>query len=220
LSQEKPHDPQSQVAQPVGAQSQAVEPLESPPQKEKIYEKSTTEGPLRQGEILTGLIQLKLALDSLHSDEGPIFHPVAHPFAIVVTQDCDVIQDFIPRQQGQLSSDKIIPNVLFCEVTTAQELFSQIRGSDIKKRIKQNKDERYQFLEKVPLEDDALGEGLLELGIDFKRYFSIPTDEVYLRLKNGTRRRCRLFSPYLENFSSRFYYYQSRVALPAEHRSE
>jgi hypothetical protein len=86
-------------------------------------------------------------------------------------------------------------------------------------KVKTNKDERYQFLEKVPSESDALGKGLPELGIDFKRYFCLPTDEAYYRLETDAMRRCRLRSPYLEHFSTRFSYFLSRVALPNDHRS-
>lgn len=132
-----------------------------------------------------------------------------------------MVQDFKPRNEGNLESDKIIPSVLFCEVITAEQLRGRAdMKSNIWQRIRQNKDERYQFLEKVLSKDDLLGEGLPELGIDFKRYFTIPTDEVYFRLKTDAKRRCRLVSPYLEHLSSRFYYFQNRIALPADHRSE
>jgi hypothetical protein len=46
--------------------------------------------------------------------------------------------------------------------------------------------------------------------------FSIPTDELYLRITLGMRRRARLQSPHLQHLSSRFGYYCLRVALPIE----
>ena len=55
----------------------------------------------------------------------------------------------------------------------------------------------------------AIGEGMPELGIDFKRYFTIPTDEVYFRIRAEAQRRSRLRSPYLEHLSNRFYSFQS-----------
>jgi hypothetical protein len=59
------------------------------------------------------------------------------------------------------------------------------------------------------------------MGIDFKRYFTIPADETYRRVELGeAQRRCVLQSPYLEHLSSRFAYYLSRVALPLDHVSE
>lgn len=219
-----PNESPNETQSPAETQELAVREPSSSSQlvelKEKIYEKSPLGSPLRQGEIITNLIQLKAAVSSLSTEEPEII-PVVHPYAIVVTQDCELVQDFKPRSEGNLESDKIIPSVLFCQVVTAE----QLRGradikSDIWKRIKQNKDERYQFLEKVLREDDTLNEGLPELSIDFKRYFTLPTDEVYFRLEVEAKRRSRLRSPYMEHLSSRFYYFQCRVALPADHRSE
>jgi len=184
-----------------------------------IYEPSTIEGLLRQGEILCNLIQLKLNLDTLGTSEAK-FTPLVHPFAIIASQDCDLDWDYKSRTTD--ATDKLMPNILFCEMTTAELLR---RGGDINSgiwgRIKINKDERYQFLEKVDMAEDTLQQGLPELGIDFKRYFTIPADEVYARIaRQEATRRCRLLSPYLEHFSTRFAYYQFRVALPEDHFSE
>jgi hypothetical protein len=93
-------------------------------------------------------------------------------------------------------------------------------NSTLWKPIKNNKDERYHFLEKVSSEVDVLEKGLPELAIDFKRYFTIPTEEVYVRLEFDAACRCRLVSPYLEHLSGRFYAFQSRVALPRDPLSE
>ena len=93
--------------------------------------------------------------------------------------------------------------------------------TDIWRRIRINKDERYQFLQRIGSVQDAAGQDLPELGIDFKRYFTIPADEVYRRIELGeAQRRCVLNSPYLEHFCVRFANYLSRVALPADHLSE
>jgi hypothetical protein len=113
-----------------------------------IYERSNRKESLRQGEILTDLIEVRLRLSSL-TEKTPLVDQVNHPYAVIVSQDCDLIQDFGARNQGGVSPDKLIPAVLFCEVITAEEL----RGrdsikTDIWKRIRANKDERYAFLEK------------------------------------------------------------------------
>ena len=173
---------------------------------------------LRQGEILTNLVRLVLSLESL-TKQQPENIKILHGFAVVLSQDCDLDQDFKARK-GENKADKIIPSVLFAEVYTAEELFGLVKSSEIWKRIKQNKDERYHFLQKVEPAGDALKEGLPELGIDFKRFFTIPTDEVYFRIATEAKRRCILGSPYLEHLSSRFGFYLSRVALPEEHFSE
>lgn len=192
-----------------------------------IYLPSNPEAALRQGEILTNVVQVKIDAESIGAEGGYQASDVIHPYAIVVSQDCDLDWDYKAREQATppnqaVSQDKLLPNILFCEVTTAEALKGRKEiHSSIWSRIKINKDERYHFLQKVEPDHDALYEGLPELGIDFKRYFSIPTEEVYARLKNNeTQRRCCLASPYLEHFSLRFSHFQCRVALPEDHKSE
>lgn len=46
-----------------------------------------------------------------------------HPLAIVLSQDCDLDWDFEARQDG--AAAKTMPNVLFAEMVTAE----QLRGS-------------------------------------------------------------------------------------------
>jgi hypothetical protein len=93
-------------------------------------------------------------------------------------------------------------------------------SSNIWNRISQNNDERYHFFQAVDQDQDTQGEGLPELGVDFKRLFAIPTDEVYWRISTGeVKRRCLLKSPYLEHFCRRFANFLSRVALPDPHMS-
>lgn len=175
----------------------------------------------RQGEILSTVVQTRLDLPTLNTpDEGYV--RVRHPLAVILTQDCDLEQDFKARQ-GHVAADKQIPSLLFCEVATAEDLYGFIKQTNKKlwDRIRINKDERYHFLQKVEPGDDALEQGLPEMGIDFKRYFTIPTDELYRRVElSEAQRRCILQSPYLEHLSSRFAYYLGRVALPLDHVSE
>lgn len=176
-------------------------------------------GSLRQGEILSGLVQLELNINSLRlgkidADE------IIHPFSIILSQDCDCEQDYKSRSQNS-ADDKLIPTILFCEVITAEQLRGNTLNSKEWVRVRQNKNERYQFLEAVSVENDFEKQGLPELGIDFKRFFTIPTEEVYYRIEiTEAKRRCRLVSPYLEHLSSRFSYFLHRVALPSDHSSK
>ncbi len=178
---------------------------------------------LYQGEILSNLIQARLDLSTVGT-ESPAIEFIMHPFALVITQDCDLDQDYKARQ-GQNKADKLLPSILFCELPEAGLLrgSSKTTGmtSEIWKRISQNKDERYHFLEKVEPNCEVLQQGLPELGIDFKRYFTIPTEEVYQRVEMGeAKRRCVLVSPYMEHLCARFAYFLSRIALPEDHYSQ
>jgi len=89
-----------------------------------------------------------------------------------------------------------------------------IGGSDLWKRIIGNRDERYQSFPQLRPEADSASEGLPALVVDFKRVFTVPADEMYVRIQFRTRRRSVLQSPFLQHFSARFGYYCLRVALP------
>ncbi len=183
----------------------------------KLYAPSQG-GPLRQGEILSDLIETRLV--SVGKGQAPQVDLVTHPFALILSQDCDLDLDFQARNSPETIShpvDKLLPSVLFCEATTATDLRSHLSDSQLWRQITQNKNERYQYLRGVAAEVDALMTGTPDLGADFKRYFAISTEHVYLQLQGPAKRRSRLQSPYLEHLSSRFAYYLSRVALPEEH---
>lgn len=221
-------------------QEDALQPASSEEQSAQkpipVYIRSSPDEPLRQGEIVSDLVQVKIKLDSIGSSEGYVGVDVVHPLAIVVTQDCDLEQDFKARFAGEAGKHRILPNILFCEVELANELRhgdkndtlpeekrarSKEINRDIWKNIWQNKDERYHFLQKVEPAYDLLEQGIDALGIEFKRYFTVPTDDVYHRVKiKQAKRRCKLNNPHLEHFSVRFHYYHYRVALPADHRNE
>jgi hypothetical protein len=183
------------------------------------YQTSVAGAELRQGEIMSTVIQVRLREGAaLAGPDARELVEVVHRWTILATQDCDLEQDFRARQ-GATATDKVLPNALLCMAQEAAGV--QVAGKDVWKRLQQNKDERYQFLERVPPEGDALGQGVPELVVDFKQYFTLPTDELYERVRQGQAlRRCRLVNEYLLHFASRFSYYQSRVALPHEHASE
>lgn len=190
-----------------------------------IYRPSEQDVALVQGEIISGLIQLHPNLEAIQSDDIK-FGKKSHPFAIVVSQSCDLDWDYNLRKGDGLldekSQHKLLPNILFCEMTTAEVLRGRADiNSSLWSNIKINKNERYHFFQKVLPEQDVFGEGIAELGVDFKRYFTLPADEVYERIAIGeAKRRCCLVSPYAEHFSTRFAYFLQRVALPEDHFSE
>jgi len=186
----------------------------------RIYARSE-DGALRQGEIITGLVHARLDIETVEAGEAR-WIAETHPYAITLSQDCDLDQDWKsqPSADKPNSAARPLSSVLFAQVHEAIDLKG--RGglnSELWKRVRQNKDERFHFLEAVSPENDAVGIGLPEMGIDFKQYFTIPTEEVYRRLQKTARRRCHLASPYLEHLSTRFCYYQFRVALPLDHQS-
>ena len=183
-----------------------------------FYRLSPQSSPLFQGEIVANLIQARLDVASIGPDRSPVVNLVTHPYAVVLTQDCDLEGDFMLRSK-QRQTGSLIPEILFCEVAEAEGFKS---GADIKsdiwRRVRTNKDERYHYLRGVATEVDAAGRGTPDLALDFKRYFSIPTDEILRRLEiDELKRRACLEPPYREHLATRFFYYHSRVALPEGH---
>lgn len=171
---------------------------------------------LCQGEILSGIIRVHLDIATV-GETSPGIQLVEYPYAVVLTQACDLAQDFRTRS---IDSEQV-PNVLFCDVRTGTELYATVESKKAWDKIRQNYDPRYHFLEEIPLESDATGLGVPELSIDFKRYFTVPTSEVYARIRIGqTLRRSVLTSPYVEHLSQRFAYFLSRIGLPEPHSSQ
>lgn len=189
-----------------------------------IFENAPSTGPLRQGEIVSNLVQIAIVLESIGSNEIAV-NNVVHPFAIVVSQDCDLEWDWDWRKsKGEREgiAAKLMSSVLFCEVETAVDARNSPGiNSNAWNLIRTNRDIRYQFLQKVEPDYDLLSKGLPEMVVDFKRYFAIPVNEVYARFEMGElQRRCCFRAPYLQHLATRFYYYQYRVALPSPHYSE
>jgi hypothetical protein len=185
-----------------------------------MYLRSEQKSSLRQGEILTGVVQYNPIIDKTSQEELQ-FTPVVHPYAIVITQDCDLDWDYKSREMDNNPS-KLLNSVILCEIDKA----ASIRQTDGMYRkewdlIEAHRHERYYFLQKVSHECELEREGLPELTADFKRVFGIDTVALYSQIKLGiVKRRTILASPYLEHFSRRYHSFHSRVALPLQYESE
>lgn len=172
--------------------------------------------PLRQCEIVCDLKQV-VPTPAAAWAEQPDIEVIDHPFAVVLSQDCDLEQDFEARFTDNPELRLQIPSVLFCEAFLAVDKRQEPKMGDIWKQLTQNKLERFQYLAAVQPSEDATKKGFGPLVIDFKRYFCLPTPDVYKQFERGAAHRTLLSSPYLEQLSTRFCYYQYRVALPLQH---
>jgi hypothetical protein len=192
---------------------------------------------LHQGEILGQVVVTRQVIASLGTDDVEI-REILLPFTVVLSQDCDLAQDATARAiENQASQDPAllndmefqkkhanapkykIENVVLCElVPTANLKAPAAQQKDLWKRVTQNLDMRFHCLEAVPDSQDSVGEGLTSLGCDFKRFFTVPTDEIYRRIEiNQIARRCYLITPYAEHLLQRFYNFQARIPLPENH---
>ena len=181
------------------------------------YAPPPTAGCLWQGEILSNLLEpLVAARWSTPEGAETEVQLVAHPYALVMTQSCDLRWDFEGRETGKVNSQ--LSSVLFCAAEPAEILRSGLPpGSDIWKRVRQNADERYMVLRAVPAALDRQAEGIPELGLDFKRYFTLPVLVVYEQLAAQAVRRSVLSELYASHLSARFFSFQARIGLPVDH---
>lgn len=136
-----------------------------------------------------------------------------HPYAIIISQDCDLEWDYRARH-GQVPDDKLLAHVLFCDLFLPNEIRSGGRlNSELFRRVKQNQDERYHHFDAAPIHET--GQALPELYADFKATFSLPVEFVYSLTSGGkATRRGFLPAPYLQDFIQRLYSFLGRVAIP------
>ncbi|MEQ1770955.1 MAG: hypothetical protein ABL879_14065 [Devosia sp.] len=195
------------VQQPAGAIAQvAVQP--APPVT--IYVASTLGHDLRQGEILSGVLQLDVNSDTDQYDT------VVQPLAIVASQDCDLLWDYKERAAGRPGLSAIL--MLQCgDAEPAREAAGLT--SVPWKRVRQNESDRFHFLQAVEANADAAGAGLPDMLVDFRRIFTVSPAELYRQLAKpgGAQRRAVLVPPYREHLQNRVAFYLSRVGLPEPH---
>lgn len=190
-----------------------------------IYQSSEENSPLRQGEILTDVVQYKPVVDEMskqfRESQELSFVPIVHPYAIVVTQDCDLDWDYRTRS-AENKPNKLLNSVVLCEIATA-EIVRNTDGINRKEweLVAAHRHERFYFFEKVSPQCEVRKTGLPELTADFKKVFGIDAATLYRQIELGiASRRTFLASPYLEHFSRRYHSFHSRVALPSQYESE
>jgi hypothetical protein len=177
-----------------------------------IYSPVDVSGELRQGEILSNIAQ------HIFDAESDTVSTVFHPYAIIASQDCDLLQDFEKTSAGEEST---LNSVLLYEAFPTDIIKPLLApGSEYWKRVHQNTNDRYHCLEFAPAFVDSLGKGLPDLVIDFKKFFAVASADIaqQIRCSDTIQRRCRLEMPYREHFQSRLAFYLQRVALPHPHK--
>lgn len=148
---------------------------------------------------------------------------VGFPYIIVLTQDCDLDQDFkyrhgksLPRPPNQ---DKWLLSVLVAPLYNAEHVFlgthldmlginmRQIDSRSERHDIQNNNKPRYHYLQ---FPDTC---PLVPMIIDFKHYFSVDVE--YLKRIKGTNFICKVSELYREDISQRFTSFLSRIGLPS-----
>lgn len=140
------------------------------------------------------------------------------PYIVVMTQDCDLEQDYKNRNEEVCEKhDKHMQSILVCPAYPAEKFrigehlehtgrVMEKWNSERFKKIKDQKNERFHFLGanskmQVP-----------ELVIDFKHYYTMPRNAIYMMV--GEHYLVTIRELFRESLSQRFSYFLSRIGLP------
>jgi hypothetical protein len=145
------------------------------------------------------------------------------PFAMVLTQECDLDTNLKERKKiiGDNSEiiqhDKFLVSLLCAPLYNAEHLFagnhlqvikieSEQKNSNQRNYIKTNRDPRYHYIE---FQEKSIK--LVPLIIDFKHYFSISLNIIEEQLN---QRICSIKPIFRELITQRFSNFLSRIGLP------
>lgn len=172
---------------------------------------------LRQGDILGEVRAFELTAFVDGQPTGPLRE---YSHAIVVTQDCDLEQDYdtrFSRVKRSNTGDKLLFSVILCGVyeEDAAKAGRHREGAATYSRVEwkqivQNKQPRYQFLGYVP----EVGKKLVA---DFKDFFFVPCSYLYDSIATGsTRRLSSMKEPWRDQVLQRFAFFLMRIGLPTD----
>jgi hypothetical protein len=179
------------------------------------YSAALTDKELRQGEIITGLINYAVKADPADVDKV-ITSGLSIPYSIVATPDCDLLHSF--HAIGENKPERI-NGVLFFEAEESGSARKKIGfGTKEWKLVSSNRWEGFHLLSGFQPSCDSLGEQIPDILVDFKRYFMLPTQEVYRQCKSTVEpkatRRCYLGDLWREQLQQRAMTYMQRVGTP------
>ena len=178
------------------------------------YEESK-EDRIKQGDILENVEHF------VFSQQEKSLLKFVYPYTIVITQDCDLEQDYKARNVTLLQ-DKFLDSTLLIPAFLSQDfkMGTHLSMIDLKRQdwttfssksdkwsnITGNENKRFHCLK----QDDALG--IPELIIDFKFFFTLPHSQLSSVYSKSYKASIKAL--YREDLSSRFSHYLSRIGLP------
>jgi hypothetical protein len=147
-----------------------------------------------------------------------VVNEVIYDYAVVLTQECDLEQDYNYRTRNNGDHDKYIPMILMAPAYLAESLRRgdhltgygqqmQRINSDDWGKVKRNGNKRYHYLKM------DVGKNVPELVIDFKHFFTMSRDMIYNKVMDDSY-KASLTILYREDLSQRFCNFISRIAIP------
>lgn len=146
---------------------------------------------------------------------------IVFPLAIVLTQDCDLAQDYKFRwsKTNTKNEDKWLMSVIMAPLYNVEHVFTGEHLQDIGMKmnpisrnkspgtnLKNNETPRYHYLE------FASSSSIVPSVIDFKHYFT--ANVAHLKNHKSKNFICQVGELYREDISQRFASYLSRIGLP------
>jgi hypothetical protein len=143
---------------------------------------------------------------------------ITFPLVVVLTQDCDLQQDYTVRWSKKVTNDdKMLFSVLVAPLYNLEHFRAgehlldldrkmQRINSDAVRLVKSNQNPRYHYVEfpqDVPIVPSV---------IDFKHYFSLNVEHV--KRAKPKHFVCKIAEVYREDISQRFASFLSRIGLP------
>lgn len=181
-----------------------------------IKARTTREGRICQGDIIADVEHVEYVIQKGGYVE---VSRVTFPLVIVLTQDCDLMQDYRVRwsRQETPNQDKLLVSTLLAPLYNAEHLREgthledlgrtmQRINSDRWKILKNNETPRYHY---VQFEENVT---IVPSVIDFKHYFSVNVE--YLKKLKRDNFVCRVAEIYREDISLRYASFLARIGLP------
>lgn len=174
---------------------------------------------ISQGDIIQDVEFIEYAIEK----EGVVeISKIKFPYVIVLTQDCDLEQDYKNRTDSNSSNqDKHLISVIVAPLYNIEHVFDGKHLSELglqmqsisknpKKtdhnNLKKNNNPRYHFLEF----DESIK--IVDSVIDFKHYFTVNAS--YLKESKKNNFVGKVDALYREDISQRFASFLSRIGLP------
>jgi hypothetical protein len=173
---------------------------------------------ISQGDVIKNVEYIEYAIEK----EGIIeISKIKFPAVIVLTQDCDLNQDKLFRNDLRKTQDKQLISVLVAPIYNLQHFYEGKHLSELglkmetfqsnpkktqNREFKENKNPRYHYL------NFPEGISLPESVIDFKHYFSVNINILEQHKKRGFVGK--VSELYREDIVQRFSAFLSRIGLP------
>lgn len=170
-----------------------------------------------QGDIISNVEFIEYAVEKQGQLE---ISKIIFPYVYVLTQDCDLEQEFNNRQGT--NNDKHLISVIVAPLYNIEHVYEGMHLSEIglqmqtiskkseksdNRALRQNNNPRYHYLE---FSKDI---SIVNSVIDFKHYFTVNNNLLFDYKKKSFV--CKVSELYRENISHRFSFFLSRIGLPA-----